>query len=137
VLKKEKKKKRKKLQQILLVISDILQFPTLPDMKGGNIHQQKEMDSINVKTMTDIFLIWGQAIDVNDAIESGRKKLSSCVGHWAMHRQPGFQLRLDLEPRDLVVIIYLHGTEGVLSCLLDPGSCRSYHPPQPPQENNG
>jgi hypothetical protein len=44
------------------------------------------------------------------------------VGQWATCRQPGFQSKLDLEPRDPVVIIYLHGMEGVLSCLLDPGS---------------
>jgi hypothetical protein len=41
------------------------------------------------------------------------------VEHWAIHRQPGFQLRLDVEPRELVVIIHLHGTERVLSCLLE------------------
>ena len=53
------------------------------------------------------------------------------VGHWAMHRQPGFQLRLDVEPQDPVVIIHLHGTKGVLSCLLKPGSCWSYCPLSP------
>jgi hypothetical protein len=44
------------------------------------------------------------------------------------HRHPGFQSRLDLESRDPVVVIHLHGMEGVLSCLLDSCSCRSYHP---------
>jgi hypothetical protein len=42
------------------------------------------------------------------------------VGHWAMHRQPDFQSRLDLEPWDPVVIFHLHWMEGVLSCLLEP-----------------
>jgi hypothetical protein len=29
-------------------------------------------------------------------------------------------VELRFEPQDLVVIIHLHGTEGVLSCLLEP-----------------
>jgi hypothetical protein len=36
-----------------------------------------------------------------------------------MQRQPGSKLRLGGEPRDQVVTIHLHGTEGVLSCLLE------------------
>ena len=48
------------------------------------------------------------------------------VGQWAMCRQP--------EPRDAVVIIYLHGTEGVLSCLLDLGSRRVPAPTTPTGE---
>jgi hypothetical protein len=41
-----------------------------------------------------------------------------------------------------VVIIYLHGMEGVLSCFWNSGSCLSYRPPphthtQPPQEKHG
>ena len=59
------------------------------------------------------------------------------VGHWAIHRQPGFQLRLDVEPRDLVVIIHLHGTEGVLSCLLELWLLPKLPLPQPPQEKHG
>ena len=59
------------------------------------------------------------------------------VGHWAMHRQPGFQLRLDVEPWDPVVIIHLHGMEGVLSCLLELWLLLKLPPPQPPQEKHG
>jgi hypothetical protein len=37
--------------------------------------------------------------------EPGSVSSTYTVGHWAMHRQPGFQLRLDVEPRDPVVVI--------------------------------
>jgi hypothetical protein len=42
----------------------------------------------------------------------------------------------DVELRDPVVIIHLHGLEGVRSCSWNSGSCRSY-PQQPPQEKHG
>jgi hypothetical protein len=51
-----------------------------------------------------------------DSMEGGICKGS--VGQWAMLRQPGFHSRLDLEIWDPIVIIHLHGTEGLLSYLL-------------------
>ena len=43
-----------------------------------------------------------------------RHHLEVCVGHWAIHRQAGLQLSWDVEPQNLVVLIHLHRTEGVL-----------------------
>jgi hypothetical protein len=59
-----------------------------------------------------------------------------CVPHVCLYGALGyaktvwFPVELRSEPRDLVVI-HLHGMEGVLSCLLDPGSCQSYLPLSP------
>ena len=43
----------------------------------------------------------------------------SIDGHWAIQRQSGFQLTSGVEPRDPVVIIHLHGMEGVPSLLIE------------------
>jgi hypothetical protein len=45
----------------------------------------------------------------------GRGGGQGVVGHWAMHREPGFQLRLDVESWDPVVIIHLHGRSSLTS----------------------
>ena len=47
------------------------------------------------------------------------------------------QLSWGVEPWDPVVIIHLHGMEGVLSCLLEPWLLSKLLPPQPPQEKHG
>jgi hypothetical protein len=41
------------------------------------------------------------------------------VGHWAIHRQSVFQLRLDVEPQDPVVMIHLQDGR---SSLMSPGT---------------
>jgi hypothetical protein len=52
-----------------------------------------------------------------------------------MHRQPGLQSSLGLEPRWDPVggNFHLYGMEGVRSCLLDPWLLLKLLPPQPPQ----
>jgi hypothetical protein len=62
--------------------------------------------------------------------------LSHSVGQWAMHRQPGFQLRLDLEPWENPMggISHLHVTVSIQPCLLDSWFLLKLPPPQTPQE---
>ena len=57
-------------------------------------------------------------------------------GNWAMHRQPGLQSSLCLEPHWNYMggNFHLHGTEGIGSCLLGPWLLLKVPPPQPPQE---
>ena len=57
------------------------------------------------------------------------------VGQWAMHRQPGLQLRLGLEPwwDPVGGNFHLHGTEGIPSCLLDPWLLSKLPPPTVPK----
>jgi hypothetical protein len=69
--------------------------------------------------------------------EQAAHLLHISVGQWATCRQPGFQARLHLEPWDPIVIIYLHGMEGVLSCLLGPWHLSEFPSPPPPQERRG
>jgi hypothetical protein len=53
-----------------------------------------------------------------------------------MHRQPGLQSSLGLEPQWDPVSgnFHLHGTEAFAHVSWTPGSCRIYRPPQLPQE---
>jgi hypothetical protein len=55
-----------------------------------------------------------------------------------MHRQPGLQSSLDLEPQwDLMGgNFHLHGSEGIRSCLLDPWLLSKLLTPKPPQERS-
>lgn len=72
--------KIKALQQIVLFSSDNLQVPVREDK--NSLKGELKTDSIKVKTKTASSFMCGQAINVNGAIGTRRKKCLTSVLHW-------------------------------------------------------